>query len=980
MPDETYSQFIERRRGGQSQSSETPEERWQRMLRNAASDSSQAGETFGEYAQRRRAALMAEAAASASRAEGSIGGSFVHGLSLDYGGSEPQTLPQWLAYGAGSIAPFAILEAVTSGTATPLLGARAAAALARFSKAHKLLAPALRQAGVFGAYGALRNPKPGDSRLGNAALDAALGGFYPPAAEAAKIGWRAISPKIMPALYTAETQVPEAARAPLQAVIKRLIGGEQRQSFLTEQHFSQLGRTLEGLTKEQRQRVLDFLEGKTLAEARAELPPELFPTWGKLRGQMNLGWAQQQMAERQRVIEEMLGKGATQAEAEAAARTQIPSLKPPIEGYWPHGASANYFVLRKQPSGNFALTPGSRDVARTYAEAQDIAQRHLEAGVPESDISILPRKDVFAGRGTGATRLPRPAFWGLVSKLAKREGVSPSELLEDFGSELPVAIKKPPYAGGKFAGFRQKREDILGAPEHTLEDLKSYLAQSSRFSAMNAPLASVGREREGIVKLLGGEGSSWQKWLDKYLDRVAGKPSDFENRVNELMMSAAEKGNSLAAHFAGDPYALRRLAGSVRMLTGLNKLGFSPSSAIWNLAQTSNTFAIHGSRVTARAIWEVLQHGPKWEPIFKELHIAPGAGGKAGVEQLEEMAGTTLSKLYGGGLWLFGKAEGFNRRVAATAGYLAAKEAGATHEAALKSAADTILRTQFHYGAANVPEIMAGPLGKIIFQFRPFIVNQLAFMLGLSKREAARFFPAIAALAGTGAIPLREEADALFNLTKDQQPIAEFELKHPRASSGILGALGISTQEPLSVTQGLIPQGTRDLLGPTVGDVTRIIRAWREGNPVGRAALQANVLGKRIGQVQDLLETGGIRAPATGELIYEVPGQPKKFVPARDLTTAQRMNVERLLRLRRSVPLVERQRWYQRYQRAKAEQGEAPGQLLTAILLAAGLTPTALRAHTLAGNLTAADIQKFRRLRRTGMLPGEIAEDERPLE
>lgn len=69
---------------------------------------------------------------------------------------------------------------------------------------------------------------------------------------------------------------------------------------------------------------------------------------------------------------------------------------------------------------------------------------------------------------------------------------------------------------------------------------------------------------------------------------------------------------------------------------------------------------------------------------------------------------------------LFHKAEVFNREGAGLAAYRLSREAGETHEAAVKYAADTIFQTHFDYSNANRARFMQGNAAKVLFAFKQY--------------------------------------------------------------------------------------------------------------------------------------------------------------------------------------------------------------------------------------------------------------------
>lgn len=78
--------------------------------------------------------------------------------------------------------------------------------------------------------------------------------------------------------------------------------------------------------------------------------------------------------------------------------------------------------------------------------------------------------------------------------------------------------------------------------------------------------------------------------------------------------------------------------------------------------------------------------------------------------------------------FLFHKAEVFNREATGMAAYRLAREAGESHDAALKRAADTIWQTHYDYSNANRARFMQGDVAKVLFAFKQYSQNTTYYL------------------------------------------------------------------------------------------------------------------------------------------------------------------------------------------------------------------------------------------------------------
>ena len=260
-------------------------------------------------------------------------------------------------------------------------------------------------------------------------------------------------------------------------------------------------------------------------------------------------------------------------------------------------------------------------------------------------------------------------------------------------------------------------------------------------------------------------------------------------------------------------------------------------------------------------------------------------------------------------MYMFNGAERINRGATAYGAYrkeLAALSRGGKaltpddHKKAVRKAVDVVNRTQFSYNSDNIPMIMQGPVGSVLFQFKSFFVNQMEFMAGLNAQERARFVGMMGALGGFSSmldIPGVDVADHLSSLVFDAKiseasRIAEQDFFDKEQSShvarsvmrfGMYGAPGLGGIDVSKyIGPGSVMDMTRGFLGPTVSDAKDFLEfgaeAIRDVNVTGN--IRAETLEKlalRVGPSQvrravngrRIVDTGQIRSSYTGKLLYE---------------------------------------------------------------------------------------------------------------
>jgi hypothetical protein len=483
------------------------------------------------------------------------------------------------------------------------------------------------------------------------------------------------------------------------------------------------------------------------------------------------------------------------------------------ETFFPTGTRANFLILapgRELGTLRLASDQAEKALAKNLPEAQrKLAALAEELKIAPESLMITPPQVAKEG---AVAELSQPSFWVTVSKLAKGLDVSKDEVLKQLGSvgKLPIGIKQP-YKGGLFGRHFQFRKGLLRPPTDPKAlqmDLESYLSEAARVTELGPALRSAGKLYPAIARIAGGEKTGLARWYEKYLQNVGGVPKWYEKRISEAALRMAEQNHwasSLVGPLAGDPAALRRFSSQVRTFQTMAKLGLRLTSVVAQLSQTViNTGSVVKPQTLVRAIYEAVHRPRRWDWLFRDATVAQLTG-QAGMVEAEIRPG--LRGLFDTSMWMFKKGEELNQRVASIAGFIektgitdpliASKSAlrGEGTEAAFK----LLLRTQFHYGPANLPSALQGSMESILFQFRPFLINQVGFMMGLAPKEAAKFFTTLGVLTGAGAIPLIEPAHRFLfpfsPLTPAVRGIEELQIRYPGGlcgpSRGFRGYAGV---------------------------------------------------------------------------------------------------------------------------------------------------------------------------------------------
>lgn len=152
--------------------------------------------------------------------------------------------------------------------------------------------------------------------------------------------------------------------------------------------------------------------------------------------------------------------------------------------------------------------------------------------------------------------------------------------------------------------------------------------------------------------------------------------------------------------------------------------------------------------------------------------------------------------------WMFHNAERYNREVTVMAGYRMGREAGLSHEAAIKEAAELTWTIHFDYSSGNRARYMQSDTAKILLVFRQHSVNMLSRLVidirqamkgeskqvkAEAKRRLAGMFAMFAIFAGAMGVPGMQAILMLLNAMDDDDDPWTAEDKIKRAVTEAIG-------------------------------------------------------------------------------------------------------------------------------------------------------------------------------------------------
>lgn len=556
------------------------------------------------------------------------------------------------------------------------------------------------------------------------------------------------------------------------------------------------------------------------------------------------------------------------------------------EGYVPHKFFGSWRVFVKGPpdaDGNPTMTPiaGPHGFFPGRQQAIGAARLYKEAN-PAAELVVAPVEFKFPE--SDATQLSDRAYGRFVGRI--------SDMLQLQGQELQDAIKG--VARRRFrrriAGFAQYRTGVQGYSKNLDRVLRTHIGEAVRYVAMDRLKfeAITTMEAMGLspARRENQETQVLQAAINAWFRDVNGQKQPMERSIDQMLDKLEETplrlplvaGATIAASLGmAGSWVLGPLLGSYigyRLYRGITSGGEFKTRATTGamlsdmahlkLGAFFNVFsaAVNLSQI-ALATYPKL--GEKWTMVGVGRAVAALTAARLGKDSADaklleradidpKFASTEASphlfeKQSAAARWsmlLFSSAETMNRSVTFLGAYHRAIANGTSPGVAMATAKRLVTETQFHYGAANKPELLRNQLLRVPLQFKNFMVQMFSFMFGLrGAGEIARFAVALTLMAGLFGAPGWEWLDwlveAVTGMSMKREIIRQGLLAQHAGETygtvvdflarGFPAILGVD----LSARTGMgdmLPNEGRDFLGPWIGTGVQAIRIGQQNSTI----------------------------------------------------------------------------------------------------------------------------------------------------
>ena len=383
--------------------------------------------------------------------------------------------------------------------------------------------------------------------------------------------------------------------------------------------------------------------------------------------------------------------------------------------------------------------------------------------------------------------------------------------------------------------FLKRKTTLKGDTDDPLQNTIKYITAIEKKFAVDDAMAIIKQDYRDNP--FSPDQPKLAKFAKDKIDEFQGKYSfadaeldNIRNRMSDWLDKNTVVPQKITDFLRGEPFLMTRFANTYMGWTSNLTMGYAPIKAAVNR---------YGG-----VMHQIIQEGlPSYlegrkalkDPKFRAF--VEGQGYKFGhginMTSNESMMDAHWYKP----LYLHQKAEWFNREEAFAGAYLKAmkdpllKRPGMTDtqlsEAATEIAVKSVELSQGIYAAVARPGLIKGPIPKMSFQFKQYMVNEQRFLAQLTPQQWALYVPYIVAAGGTrGAIITTKSILALAGLGKALDEVnAYMNENYPKAHRGIPGLVGMDLS---AATTWQLPGSAREFLGKPLSDLQAMAIALKK--------------------------------------------------------------------------------------------------------------------------------------------------------
>lgn len=358
------------------------------------------------------------------------------------------------------------------------------------------------------------------------------------------------------------------------------------------------------------------------------------------------------------------------------------------------------------------------------------------------------------------------------------------------------------------------RKDILLGEEDIMKALRTYsraIHQRIEYDQVEAAMDKAFEADRGSIL--------YTKNVRKALKQQM-QDTRFVHSWGDEVLDRLQKGFDIGGkHFkgmGGRPLTYTRATGAISNVWANLKLGYRPVAAAINfISGHGHTWVKNSAGEMVDAIKFMRTTEGKKFLVDEEPYLGL------------DFAASESGKLHSKTPWwkptgLFGMPEPGIRKLSIATNYLHAKnKLGMSEEAARQFARRSVRLQNFTYNTAALPRLLRTPTGKVVGQFKTYLVKELEFLQALSGPEWGRYLTMQMLIGGPRAMLQTLRSVPLLGLLGAWDKIDEWLLKDKSGMSSGLPGFVAGADVSAAASFQVLPDKAVDTAGPFLSDMVK---------------------------------------------------------------------------------------------------------------------------------------------------------------
>lgn len=322
---------------------------------------------------------------------------------------------------------------------------------------------------------------------------------------------------------------------------------------------------------------------------------------------------------------------------------------------------------------------------------------------------------------------------------------------KEFDPELALLIRDK-VPGSVYDPFLQKRLGKLGYVEDVWRALDAYVKRGTRKVNLDPALAKIKDASNGLE-------DSQFNYVKSYIDRVNMRPTQLDNLADNTIKQV------VGYKFGQRPTAY--LTRKARQAVYRGTLGLNPATALKNLSQGANTYAVLGEKYTLKGYIDLITNGVDElkkvgvldDGIIQDRTLSANKKFIQGVDKVLFSIFDFTEKINRGSAYYGAKAKAISQ--------------GKSEKQAIEYGLKIVRDTQFTFGSVDTPVALQSDIAKIFSQFQTFTLKQGEF---LSEQVAKKNYAGLLRYAGATVVFIATIGKSLGMDFKDIIPSFRFDI------------------------------------------------------------------------------------------------------------------------------------------------------------------------------------------------------------